>query len=161
MIQKIVLCTLLPALLVACSEPTPEKSQMPGLTTAPYQPDSGTMLVRCGSLIDGRSDEVLSDVSVLIEDGRFSKIASRPDVPAGTEILDLSEYTCLPGLIEMHAHMLESFEELVDLTMYYDYSHEDYMQAGRKVFAIVHRCGFYQCTQSRQLLRLGGSRSAR
>ena len=142
MIQKIVLCTLLPALLMACSEPTPENSQMPGLTTAPYQPDSGNMLIRCGSLIDGRSDDVLSDISVLIEDGRFSKIAPHIEAPTGIGILDLSEYTCLPGLIEMHAHMLESFEELVDLTMYYDYSHEDYMQAGRKYSQLSINAGF-------------------
>ena len=142
MIQKIVLCTLLPALLVACSEPGLENSPVPGLTTAPYQPDSGSILVRCGSLIDGRSDDVLSDISVLIEDGRFSKIAPQIEVPVGIEILDLSEYTCLPGLIEMHAHMLESFEELVDLTMYYGYSHEDYMQAGRKYSQLSIDAGF-------------------
>jgi len=142
MIQKIVLCTLLPALLVACSEPSLDSSRMPGLTTAPYQPDSGSILVRCGSLIDGRSNDVLSDISVLIEDGRFSKIAPHIEISTGIEILDLSEYTCLPGLIEMHAHMLESFEELVDLTMYYDYSHEDNMQAGRKYSQLSIDAGF-------------------
>jgi hypothetical protein len=46
-------------------------------------------MIYCGSLIDGRSDQVLNDVSVLIEAGRFSRIATRIETPPGVEVLDL------------------------------------------------------------------------
>jgi len=129
-------------LVSACFEPDIDRLSQPGITSAPFVPDSGNLLIRCGALIDGRSNKVLSNVSVLIEDGHFSKIASLNEVAAGIEVLDLAEYTCLPGLIEMHAHMLESFEELVDLTLYYGYSHEDNMRAGRKYSKLSIDAGF-------------------
>jgi len=142
MLQKVIFFTLVAALMVGCSNPAPDQSPRPILASAPYQPDSGDILIRCGTLIDGRSDDVLNNVSVLIEAGRFSKIAPQVETPPGIEVLDLSEYTCLPGLIEMHAHMLESFEELVDLKLYYDYSHEDFMKAGRKYSKLAIGAGF-------------------
>lgn len=139
---KKILCSLAVVLSTACSVSDPAVSTQPGLSIAPYQPDSGSVLIRCGALIDGRSDEVMNDVSVLIEAGRFTRIATRIETPPGVEVLDLADYTCLPGLIEMHAHMLESFEELVDLTLYFDYTHDDYMEAGRKYSQLSIDAGF-------------------
>ena len=139
---RIILYSLVVAFLAACSEPASHVAPVSGLATAPLSPDSGTVLVHCGALIDGRGDTALNNVSVLIEKGRFSRIGTEIDVPPGAPVLDLAEYTCLPGLIEMHAHLLESFEELVDLTLYYGYSHEDYMQAGRNYAQISIDTGF-------------------
>ena len=142
MFLKTVLYCLAAAVISACSIPGPEVSPQPGLAVAPYAPDSGSVLIHCGALIDGRADTVLNDVSVLIENGRFSEIATRIDTPPGVAVLDLAEYTCLPGLIDMHTHMLESFEELVDLTLYYGYTHEDNMKAGRKYSQLSIDVGF-------------------
>ena len=133
---------LLAVLIAVCSIPAFAVSPKPVLVSAPYQADSGSVMIRCGALIDGRSDEVLNDVSVLIEDGRFGRIATQIETPPGVGVLDLSDYTCLPGLVEMHAHILESFEELVDLTLYFDYTHEDYMKAGRKYSQLSIDSGF-------------------
>jgi imidazolonepropionase-like amidohydrolase len=130
------------ALIVACSGSDPAVSPQPELANAPYKADSGSVLIRCGALIDGRSDEVLNDVSVLIEEGRFSRIGAQVETPPGVGVLDLADYTCLPGLIDMHTHMLESFEELVDLTLYYGYTHEDNMKAGRKYSQLSIDAGF-------------------
>jgi len=134
--------SLVAILIAACSPLAFADSPNPGLTGAPYQADSGSVLVRCGTLIDGRSDEVLNDVSVLIEEGRIGRIDTQIETPPGVEVLNLAEFTCLPGLIDMHTHMLESFEELVDLTLYYGYTHEDYMEAGRKYSLLSIGAGF-------------------
>ncbi len=142
MIGNKLLYGLASILLVACSSPAVDNSPQPGLASTPNQVDSGNVLIRCGTLIDGRSDDVLKNMSVLIEAGRFSRIGTRIETPPGVRVLDLSAYTCLPGLIEMHAHMLESFEELVDLTLYFDYTHEDFMQAGRKYSQLAINAGF-------------------
>src|SRR5262245_40212857 len=40
----------------------------------PYAPDSGTLSVRCGALIDGISDAVRRDVIVHIERGRIAAV---------------------------------------------------------------------------------------
>jgi imidazolonepropionase-like amidohydrolase len=135
--------------LISCGPAQPPEQaqktvppQSPRLSTVPYQPDSGNLLIHCGVLIDGRSDTPRSDVSVLITDGHFSEITATKDTASNVPVLDLSEYTCLPGLIEMHTHILESFETLVDLTMYFDYSHEDNMANGRNYAQITLDAGF-------------------
>ncbi len=110
MFRQSVFVVLLPVLMMGCSEPVVDVPANPELVSAPYLPDSGTMFVQCGTLIDGRSDQVLNDARVLIEDGIFKSIATDLEVPPGIGVLDLSEYTCLPGLIDMHTHMLESLK---------------------------------------------------
>jgi imidazolonepropionase-like amidohydrolase len=116
--------------------------QLPTLARAPHEPDSGTLLVRCGWLIDGRADISSEDISVLIRDGRIQETGKTIIPGEAVPVLDLSGYTCLPGLIEMHTHILESFEELVDLTLYYDYSLEDNLQKGREYSKITLEAGF-------------------
>ena len=48
-----------------------EPTQPPRPVTTPYQPDTGSLLVHCGVLIDGHSDAPHEKVSVLITGGRW------------------------------------------------------------------------------------------
>lgn len=128
------------ACLAGCTPPASDGR--PELIAAPFDADSGNLLVRCGALIDGRSQKIFHGVSVLIRDGRFSDVGAEIDVPPRVPVLDLSDYTCLPGLIDMHTHVLESFEEFVDLTLYYEYTFERWMTDGRKYSAVLLDAGF-------------------
>ena len=91
----------------------------PDIATAPYQPDSGNLFVRCGTLIDGISDEVLHDRMVVIRDGRFAVIVDGDaEVRPSMTFLDLSDKTCLPGLINTHVHLASKPEDAVDYGIY-------------------------------------------
>lgn len=63
-------------------------------------------IIHCGTLIDGKSDEVRTQVSIVIEGNRITSVqkgfikATGPD-----KIIDLSGKTVLPGLIDMHVHL--------------------------------------------------------
>jgi imidazolonepropionase-like amidohydrolase len=66
---------------------------------------TGVTTLRCGTLIDGRTASARRDVSVRIENGRITAVG--PFVPdAAGAVIDRSRDTCLPGLIDAHAHLL-------------------------------------------------------
>jgi imidazolonepropionase-like amidohydrolase len=71
-----------------------------GQTTA----GAKVVVLRCGSLFDGRGDALRKNVVVVIEGEKIKEIAT--SAPLGAEVIDLSRETCLPGLIDTHTHIL-------------------------------------------------------
>lgn len=65
-----------------------------------------TVLVHAGRLIDGVSDSARERVTVVIEDDRIVGVEDgfRPGAP-DAEVVDLSDATVLPGLMDMHVHL--------------------------------------------------------
>lgn len=95
--------------LAACTESAPEA-----------EPHDGTLLVRCGTLIDGLADAAVADKMVVIKDERIVAIVDgNAEVPPGGQLLDLSDKTCLPGLINTHVHLGMLPEHTLDYGVYY------------------------------------------
>ncbi|HYL69639.1 MAG TPA: amidohydrolase family protein, partial [Candidatus Limnocylindria bacterium] len=62
--------------------------------------------VRAGKLIDGKSDRPIANALILIEDGKITSVTAGGSAPAGVEVIDLSHATVLPGLMDLHTHVL-------------------------------------------------------
>ncbi|SHG93976.1 metal-dependent hydrolase family protein [Ferrimonas marina] len=63
-------------------------------------------LIHAGSLIDGVNDAARQRVSVVVEDNRIVAIESGfVDAQASQQLIDLSDYTLMPGLMDMHTHV--------------------------------------------------------
>ena len=92
--------------------------------SVPVQPDSGSLAIRCGSLIDGVSDEPLPAALVVIRNGRIASVALHGSPPADLPLLDLAGFTCLPGLIDMHTHLNEGPEDTADFRVFYTRTRE-------------------------------------
>ena len=64
--------------------------------------------VRCGKLLDVRSGQMLRDQTVVFDEtGTITSVGptSGAKIPAGAVPVDLSNATCLPGLIDVHTHL--------------------------------------------------------
>jgi len=118
---------------VGCTdEPAPDAPPVILWATAPFEPDSGSMVVQCGALIDGLSDEVGRNVTVVIRHGRITAVRPWESIPPDLPRLDLRDYTCLPGLIDMHTHIMEGPEDLQDLTRLYHRTEQEQLALGRE-----------------------------
>ncbi len=74
-----------------------------GLSVASY---AQRTLIHCGSLIDGKSKTLQSQVTIVVEGNKIVSV-DKGFTKAGKEdkIIDLSKKTVMPGLIDMHVHI--------------------------------------------------------
>lgn len=71
---------------------------------------AGTLIVHAGRLIDGSGAAPRSQVSIIVENDRIKAVQPGFVQPqAGEELVDLSQKTVLPGLIDCHVHITHAF----------------------------------------------------
>jgi imidazolonepropionase-like amidohydrolase len=64
-------------------------------------------LVRAGRLVDPDSGTVLTNQMILIKDGKIQAVGRELALPANATVIDLSDKTVLPGLIDCHTHVAD------------------------------------------------------
>jgi imidazolonepropionase-like amidohydrolase len=75
--------------------------------------------VRAGRLIDPEAGTATPDQIVLIENGRFTAVGGTATIPRGAEVIDLSQLTVLPGLVDAHNHLALTYKEEPESNVYY------------------------------------------
>jgi imidazolonepropionase-like amidohydrolase len=66
---------------------------------------AATKAIKFGKLIDGNGG-VFTNAVVIVEDDRVRSVASgNASIPRAAEVIDLSRYTGIPGLIDAHTHI--------------------------------------------------------
>ncbi|HET6932087.1 MAG TPA: amidohydrolase family protein [Candidatus Acidoferrum sp.] len=91
----LILSLLLPAIAIA-QTPAPAKS---------------LKAVKFGKLWDARG-KLWTNAIVIVEDDKIKSVTTNPsEIPAAAQIIDLSRFTGLPGLIDVHTHMTQYTDE--------------------------------------------------
>ncbi len=73
----------------------------------PPQFNAGPVVaVRAGRLFDPRTGTMLANQVILIRGDRIAEVGPSVSIPAGTQTIDLSKATVLPGLIDTHLHVM-------------------------------------------------------
>ena len=65
-----------------------------------------SVLFRNGALLDPLQPELLPGHEVLVEDGRIKEVSDRPIKSASARVIDLKGKTLMPGLIDLHVHVI-------------------------------------------------------
>ncbi len=64
-----------------------------------------TVVIRAGHLLDVKTGKTLANQTILIQGDKIVSVGSDTPVPAGAQVVDLSNATVLPGLIDAHTHI--------------------------------------------------------
>ena len=71
-----------------------------------YSLTAQRIIIYCGKLIDTKSLQVLSEMTIVVEGKTISDIQKGYMVPAtNDQVIDLKNRTVMPGLIDCHVHM--------------------------------------------------------
>src|SRR5689334_7314366 len=75
--------------------------------------------IRAGRLVDPETGTIAANQIILVQDGRFTAIGANVAIPAGAQVIDLSNQTVLPGLVDAHNHLALTYKEEPERNIYY------------------------------------------
>jgi imidazolonepropionase-like amidohydrolase len=79
---------------------------MPALNSVSGSPQSSiTKVIYAGRLIDGTSNTVRTNVSIIVDGERIREVRDGRVTIAGAEVIDLADSILMPGLIDCHTHL--------------------------------------------------------
>jgi imidazolonepropionase-like amidohydrolase len=67
--------------------------------------------IKAGTLIDGRADTARTNQVIVVRGNRIESVGANVAIPAGAKVIDLSNMTVLPGLIDTHTHLFLQGED--------------------------------------------------
>src|SRR5258705_7041601 len=89
--------------MMAGAAPTPAQSQLAGKFLTPQ---NQVVAIRAGRLFDSRSGNMLNNPIVLVKGDRITDVGPAVQIPARTRVIDLSNATVMPGMIDAHVHVV-------------------------------------------------------
>src|SRR5574341_833503 len=76
-------------------------------------------VIKAGRLLDPETGTIAANQTIVVEAGKFRAIGPNVPVPQGAEVIDLSQLTVLPGLVDAHNHLALTYKEDPERNIYY------------------------------------------
>jgi len=90
------------------------------LFVAATEPATGQVTaIRAGRLLDPEAGTISTNQIILVENGKFTAVGAGVAIPAGAEVIDLSDLTVMPGLVDAHNHLAITYKEVPEHNVYY------------------------------------------
>jgi len=65
-----------------------------------------SVAIRAGRFFDADAGKFLDDQIILIDGNKITAVGANLRIPPGAKVIDLSKLTVLPGLLDMHTHLI-------------------------------------------------------
>ncbi|MBZ5601135.1 MAG: amidohydrolase family protein [Acidobacteriia bacterium] len=75
--------------------------------------------IRAGHLVDPETGRAADNQIILIQDGKFTAVGANISIPAGAEVIDLSQSYISPGLVDAHNHLALTYKMDPENNSYY------------------------------------------
>tara|TARA_A100001234_G_scaffold221489_1_gene237881 strand:- start:4457 stop:5728 length:1272 start_codon:yes stop_codon:yes gene_type:complete len=72
------------------------------------------IMIHTSKYIDGISDNIITNSTIIVENGKILSISKGFSDPAGYDYIDLRAYTVMPGLMDMHVHFGGEYQSKAD-----------------------------------------------
>ncbi len=76
-------------------------------------------VIKAGRLVDPETGTTVMRQTILVEGGKIKAVGAGLEIPAGAEVIDLSNSTVLPGLFDCHTHLCITTDKPRDFGNYY------------------------------------------
>jgi imidazolonepropionase-like amidohydrolase len=86
---------------MAATAATPLWAQSPHV----FPPKDQVIAIKAGHMFDSRAGSMLTNQVVLIKGDRITDVGPNLQIPANAKVIDLSNATVLPGMIDSHVHV--------------------------------------------------------
>jgi imidazolonepropionase-like amidohydrolase len=98
--------------LMASAQTRPEAPPFDASRITMQPPPPEGVAVRAGRMFDPKTGTNLANQVILIQGDKITDVgpADRVKIPAGARVIDLSNATVLPGLIDRHVHLMQYYE---------------------------------------------------
>ena len=116
--MKPILRAALGAVLIAVAFAPTLTSAQAAQQAPPVQPAPITA-IRVGRLVDPETGTSATNQVILVQAGRFTAIGANVAIPAGAQVIDLSQLTVVPGLVDAHNHLALTYKEVPERNNYY------------------------------------------
>jgi imidazolonepropionase-like amidohydrolase len=85
----------------------------------PAQAPVAVTAIRAGRLLDPEGGRILTNQIIVVEGTRIRDVGPNVSIPAGAQVIDLSQMTVMPGLVEAHNHLALTYKPVPENNVYY------------------------------------------
>jgi len=75
--------------------------------------------IRAGRLVDPETGRAAPEQVILVEGGKITAVGTGLAIPADAAVIDLSDLTVLPGLVDTHTHLGITYKDVPEHNYYY------------------------------------------